>query len=66
MNDVRYPKGHQPWDPVNGLRVGALVGALVGAGIAAIAGSVAGWLIGGGALLGGAVGYFDQKRRLRP
>ncbi len=62
----RYPEGRQPWDPINGVRVGGLVGALIGGGVAAILGAAAGWLIGGGAALGAAVGYFDQKRRLRP
>ena len=62
---ARYPEGHQPWDPINGMRVGSFTGALVGAGAALIVGSAFLWFIFGGAAVGGAIGYFEQKRKLR-
>ena len=63
---VRYKEGHQPWDPVNGMRVGGFAGALLGAGAALLLGSAPVWLIFGGAAMGAAVGYFSQKRKLSP
>jgi len=61
----RYRRGHQPWDPINGMRVGGLTGGLLGGILMAVVGIAAPWPILTGAVVGGAVGYFDQQRRLR-
>lgn len=61
----RLPVGHQPYDPLNGLRVGALAGGLLGAIAAAIVGLGYAWLILVGAALGGAIGYWYERSRLR-
>lgn len=59
------PPGRQPYDPLNGLRVGALSGGLLG-GIATAATSGGYiWLVLVGAVVGGAAGYWFESRRLR-
>ena len=59
------PAGRQPWDPANGLRVGALVGALLGAAVTGLVGFLNFWAIAATAAIGGAVGYWSEKRRQR-
>lgn len=56
--------GQNPWDSANGFRIGALVGALVGAGLGLVTSFVGPWVIGGGAVVGGAVGYWSEKRKM--
>jgi len=60
MSD-RLPPGRQPYDRLNGLRVGALVGAILGA-IAAVPTGLL-WLIVPGAAVGGAAGWWYERRR---
>lgn len=61
----RLPPGRQLYDPLNGLRVGGLAGGLIG-GIVTAATSIAlVWLVGAGAIVGGAFGYWYERRRLR-
>ena len=55
------PPGRQPWDPVNGLRIGILVGGLLAAGVIALTGFTHLWVIVVGGIVGGAIGYFSQK-----
>jgi uncharacterized protein YcfJ len=52
-----------PWDPLVGLRVGAIIGALVGVAITAIAGSSFAWVIIVAGALGGGFGYWYQRNR---
>lgn len=56
--------GRQPWDPANGLRLGAFVGALLGGGVVAV-GYTHFWIVAAGATIGGAVGYWSEKRKQR-
>lgn len=58
----RLPSGRQPYDTLNGARVGALAGAIIGAATTLIGGPA--WLIFPGAALGALGGYWYQ--RLRP
>jgi uncharacterized protein YcfJ len=61
----RLPPGWQPYDLLNGLRVGALAGGLLGA-IATVATSVTNvWLVFVGAAGGGAIGFWSERRSLR-
>ena len=57
----RLPPGRQPYDSLNGLRVGGLAGALLGGVVALVLGSP--WLILGGAIVGAASGYFYEQTR---
>lgn len=59
----RLPAGRQPYDSLNGLRIGALVGGLVGAAVAAVARIP--WLILAGAAVGGGVGFWFERRKIR-
>ncbi|MDH4171107.1 MAG: hypothetical protein OEW42_16100 [Acidimicrobiia bacterium] len=61
----RLPAGSTPWDPLNGFRIGVLAGGLAGAGALAVAGSGGVWLVLGPAAVGGAIGYWTEKRRQR-
>ncbi len=58
----RLPPGVQPYDPLNGFRVGALAGALLGAIPTFVVGSP--WFVIGGSILGGIGGYLRERRRL--
>lgn len=58
------PRGRQPWDPANGLRVGTLTGGLVGAAVVAITGLSNIWIIAVGGAIGGGLGWWSQKRAL--
>lgn len=55
--------GRQPYDPLNGLRVGGLVGGVLG-GIATAITSIGNvWLVVGGVIVGGAIGYLSERRK---
>jgi len=58
------PTGKAPWDPLNGLRIGALAGGLLGASTVALIGSGGVWVVLTGAAAGGAIGYWTQKRQM--
>ncbi len=60
---MTLPPGHQPYDPLNALRVGGLAGALAGAALGWLSGASAPLLIVGGTALGAAAGYWRQRRR---
>jgi hypothetical protein len=62
MDDKPLPPGHQPYDPLNGLRVGALAGGLLGAPLTALTRSP--WFVIGGAGLGAVAGYLRERGRL--
>lgn len=57
------PPGRQPWDPANGLRIGALSGGLVGAAVVALTGLSNAWIVAVGGAVGGAIGHWSQKRK---
>ncbi len=61
---TRLPPGRQLYDPLNGLRVGVFAGVIVGGAVFALTGAVTALI--GGAVLGGAVGYVSERRRLGP
>ena len=73
MNDVeegarrndsyRLPPGHQPYDPLIGLRIGALAGGVIGILASVVIGTV--WVAVAGAVIGGAVGYRVVRRNHR-
>jgi|COG998Drversion2_1049125.scaffolds.fasta_scaffold01557_3 hypothetical protein len=64
--ETRYPPGRQPYDPLNGFRVGALFGGIIGVLPAAILGPYTAVTMVGGAAIGGAVGYWWEKRTMTP
>ena len=58
-----YPPGHQPYDALNGLRVGALAGALLGVILTLLTSGGAAMLILLGALAGAIAGYAWERSR---
>ena len=56
------PPGRQPYDSLNGARIGALAGGVAGMAAAAIAGQW--WLVIAGVIAGGAVGHRSARRSL--
>lgn len=65
MAERRLPAGRAPHDTINGFRVGSMAGALCGGLVTAVVGVSLAWLIFAGAALGGAVGYWSEKRKQR-
>ncbi len=59
----KLPPGRQPYDPLNGLRIGALTGGIAGAVVAGLTG-VGIWFVFLAAIVAAAVGYWTQKRKL--
>ena len=59
-----YPPGTQPYDTLNGLRIGALAGGLIGMIPTAIFGAAHAWLILLGVAVGGAIGYAYERRSI--
>ena len=57
------PPGRQPYDLLNGLRIGSLAGGIVGIVIGAMTG--AWWLLLVGVVGGGAAGFAFERRDLR-
>ena len=66
MKRAALPLGRAPWDPVNGLRIGAFTGALFGAGLIFLSGVASFWIVAGCGAIGGGVGYWAEKRKQRP
>ncbi|MDH3706920.1 MAG: hypothetical protein OES57_12695 [Acidimicrobiia bacterium] len=58
------PPGKTPWDPVNGVRIGAIAGALVGGFVHLVLGITILAIIGL-AVIGGAIGYAVERPRRR-
>jgi uncharacterized protein YcfJ len=63
-DDYRLPPGRQPYDVLNGLRIGALVGGIIGAIVMVVTGVQSLWVLLAGAVIGGLVGYLYERRRL--
>ena len=61
-HDAKYAPGHQPYDSLNGLRVGALAGAVVGVVLSLIF-SGAAWLILVAAVVGAVAGFVWERGR---
>jgi hypothetical protein len=59
----RLPAGRQPYDSLIGLRVGAVAGGLLGA-VAGLAMRTP-WPLLPGAVIGGAVGFLTERRKVR-
>ena len=62
-DDPSVPSGHEPHDPLNGIRVGALIGGLFGALITALTSVANAWLVFIGAAVGAIVGCRSQRKR---
>ena len=62
MTEHRPRPGRMPYDTIIGMRVGGVSGALVGGGLFVLTGFA--WLIVLGAVAGGLVGYFWEKRAI--
>lgn len=61
----RLPAGRPPWDPINGLRVGAFAGGAIGLIVTVLAGTSNVALILIGMAVGGIAGYWSEKRKQR-
>ena len=59
----RYPGPMVVHEPINGLRIGGFAGGLLGAVITAIFGSSVAWLIFVFGIIGGAIGFWSERRR---
>ena len=64
-DEYRLPPGRQPYDALNGLRVGALAGAVLGFVIAVLS-PLGAWVLFVTAAVGAAVGYWSERRSLPP
>ena len=61
----RLPSGRPPWDPLNGLRVGAFVGGTLGVIATAALGLGYIWVVLVSAVVGAGLGYWTEKRKQR-
>ena len=59
----KLPPGRQPYDPLNGLRIGAIAGGIVGAVIAGLT-DLGIWFVFLTAIVAATIGYWTQKRKL--
>lgn len=70
LSDPLKGKGELPqtghlWDQAIGLRIGLAVGGLLGALIIALTGIVSFWILVFTAAIGGAIGFWSEKRKHR-
>lgn len=63
-DNPKYPPGVQPYDSLNGARVGAIAGGILALVPGAIIGPPIMWLLAG-AFVGGVSGFFWQRRENR-
>jgi hypothetical protein len=66
MKHSRLPPGRQPYDMLNGFRIGALAGGLMGALGAAVTNTRVVWVVLVGAAAGAVIGYWTERRRRLP
>ena len=62
-DEYTLPPGRQPYDPLNGLRIGALTGGIIGAVIAGLT-NVGIWFVFLLAIVAAVTGYWTQKSKL--
>ena len=62
--DYQLPPGRQPYDALNGLRIGALAGGIVGAIVLVVTSLESLWVLLVGAAIGAVVGYLYERRKL--
>jgi len=62
-SDDRLPAGRQPYDFMNGLRIGALAGGILGIAATALLSFSTIWLTIIGAIIGAVAGYQWEKQR---
>ena len=62
--DYQLPPGRQPYDVLNGLRIGALAGGIVGAIVLVVTSLESLWVLLVGAAIGAVVGYVYERRKL--
>jgi hypothetical protein len=62
--DYQLPPGRQPYDVLNGLRIGALIGGILGAIVMVLTSLDSLWVLLIGAVIGGLVGYLYERRKL--
>lgn len=55
-----HPPGHQPYDALNGMRVGAITGGVLGAAVAAV--THIPWFVLLGGVIGGVIGFVYARR----
>ena len=60
--EPKYRSGRPPHEAVNGLRIGALIGGVLGALVVWLFDVTSIWVVVAGAVIGGAYGYFSQRR----
>lgn len=60
---ARYVGRMAVHEPINGLRIGGFAGGLLGAAIAVIFSSSVAWLIFVFGIIGGAIGFWSERRR---
>jgi hypothetical protein len=56
------PAGRQPYDRLNGARIGAIVGGILAVLLVALTGLASIWWVVGGAIVGAGLGYGYQAR----
>ncbi len=66
MDRRSYPPGHQPYDAMNAVRMGALVGGVLGIALLAIVGVASAWMIIVFAVVGAVAGYVWHAAVERP
>lgn len=65
VSKPELPAGRPPWDPWNGARVGIIAGGTAGVGVTLALSMTSFWLVPVGAVAGGVLGYWSEKRSQR-
>lgn len=59
-----FPAGRQPYDPLNGFRVGAIAGGVLGVIVVAAFSLASFWVVLIGAAIGSGIGYWTERFKL--